>query len=627
VSERGKDDRGKDDRAGTNMTDDGYRTYLDVFEAVARRGDGAGLTFLDNDSKERFIGWTSLMAEVRSRGRKLAALGLRKGDRAALIIPDAFDFVLTFLGAVAMGIVPVPLYPPLALARLDAYLETTARILAAASADLVITTSQVEKVLWSVIPKVPSVRDLVTVEKLLAQKEPAEPAPQVGPSDPVFLQFTSGSTAAPKGVIVTHQSLLANARAIMHDGLRSDPDQGDKGISWLPLYHDMGLIGFVLSPLLNGVPIVYIPTLAFVRRPTLWLDVVSRHRATLTFAPNFAFARVTKRATEADLGRWDLSCLRVVGCGAEPIHPGTMRAFVDKFARCGLRPQTLLPCYGMAEATLAMTFVGLDDEMRVDTIDADLCHRERRAQPTRKNGSPAEPLELVSCGRPFPGHEIAVFDQEGRRVPERCIGEIRFRGPSVAGGYFRNPDATRESFGADGWLRTGDLGYLADGEVFISGRQKDILIVHGRNYYPQSIEWQVEDVPGIRKGNVVAFSVPGADTEEVVVVAETGETDPEKRVEVARQVKAHLNRALSLAPGDVVLLGVGELPKTTSGKLQRRKTREQYLLRTLGKDGVRTMGSTGQRLILARHFVVSLASRVRHRASRFWRRSPERDNG
>src|SRR5262249_19285642 len=358
----------------------------------------------------------------------------------------------------------------------------TARILESAAADMLVTTAQVERVLWSVVGKVPTLRDLVTVQKLKERREAPEQRPTVLPSDPVFLQFTSGSTAAPKGAVVTHRSLVANGSCMLGEGL-GGAGSDDVGVSWLPLYHDMGLIGFVLAPLVGLIPIVFIPTLQFVKRPVLWMEVIHKHRGTLTFAPNFAFARVTKRASEADLARWDLSCLRVVGCGAEPINAGTMRAFVARFEKSGLKPEVLLPCYGMAEATLAMTFVGLDERIKVDA-------------------GPEGTAENVSCGKPFPGHEIGIFDDDGRRLGEREVGEIRFRGPSVAGGYFRNPEATRQTFGADGWLRTGDLGYVAGGDLYISGRSKDLIIVHGRNYYPQGIEWQVEEVPGIRKGNV-----------------------------------------------------------------------------------------------------------------------------
>jgi fatty-acyl-CoA synthase len=520
----------------------------------------------------------------------------------------------------------VPLYPPLSMGRLDAYLDSTVRILEASQADLLVTNNQVQKILWSVVTRVPTLRDLVTVEKLDRSREADEPAPHIEPSDTVFLQFTSGSTALPRGVNVTHASLVANAKAIIYDGLQANRDR-DVGVSWLPLYHDMGLIGFVLAPLIEAIPIVFIPTLSFVRRPGLWMDVIHKHRGSITFAPNFALARIVKRTREADLAKWDLSCLRVVGCGAEPIHAGTITAFVDKLSKaCGMPRTAALPCYGMAEATLAMSFVGLDDEVTVDVIDADACYEERRARPVTPlaDGSarPAgtAPLEVVSCGRTFPDHEIGVFDEHGERLDERRIGEIWFRGPSVAGGYYRNPDATRAAFGdGDGWLRTGDLGYIADGHVYISGRQKDMIIVHGRNYYPTGIEWLVEEVAGVRKGNVVVFSVPGDASEEVVVVSETNEKDPGKRDAIGAAVKQHLSEQMQLAVHDVVLIGIGQLPKTTSGKVQRRKTRQQYLDGTLGAEGVRSMGGSAEKLSLARHLAVSFLSRLRHTTNRFIR--------
>jgi fatty-acyl-CoA synthase len=588
------------------------RTLLDALDECHLVGDVRGYTFVDGAGKSNTLGFRTLVDTARKRGRQLAGMGLRKGDRVALVIPDAEEFVLTFLGAATQGIVPVPLYPPLSLGRLDAYLGAMVRTLNAAAIDLVVTTAQVQKILWSVLPRVPTARDLVTVEQLAAAPESKEPAPEITPTDPVFLQFTSGSTAAPKGVVVTHGSLCANCIGIQHAGLQADP-LVDKALSWLPLYHDMGLIGFVLSPLMITMPSVFIPTISFVKRPSLWMEQIHKHRATITFAPNFAFARATKRATDAELASWDLSCLRVVGCGAEPIHAGTMRAFIERFAAAKLAPDVMLPCYGMAEATLAMSFVGLRQYLHVDAINPDACYALRRAMPA----PPADgALELVACGRPFPGHELGIFDDDDRRLGERMIGEIRFKGPSVAAGYFRNPEQTRLVFGgerADGWLRTGDLGYIADGQLFISGRKKDILIIHGRNYYPQGIEWLAEEVPGVRKGNVVAFSVPGATSEEIVIVAESTEADAAKRAAIAEQVKRHVNEAMALAVGDVTLVGIGELPKTTSGKLQRAKTREQYLAGTLGTEGVRSLSTSAQKIQLARHFAAGLVSRLRHR--------------
>jgi len=583
------------------------QTLLDALAEAHLVGDVRGYTFVGSDGTERRFGFRALVDEARRRGRQLAGLGLRKGDRIALVIPDAGEFVLTFLGAVTAGIVPVPLYPPLSLGRLDAYLDGMVRTLNVAAVDLVVATSQVQKILWTVMPRVPTARDLITVEDLAKRPESSAEVPEIVPTDPVFLQFTSGSTSAPKGVVVTHASLCANTFGIMFPVLEADPAY-DVAVSWLPLYHDMGLIGFVIAPMIATISAVFLPTLSFVKRPTVWMDVIHRHRGTITFAPNFSFARLTKRASEADLARWDLSCLRVVGCGAEPIHAGTMRAFLERFAAAKLAPNVLLPCYGMAEATLAMSFVPLREHLRVDAIDPDACYTQHRAIPATAVGA----LELVSCGRPFPGHELGIFDDHDRRLGEREIGEIRFRGPSVAAGYFRNAEQTAHVFGGDGWLRTGDLGYQADGQLYISGRKKDILIIHGRNYYPQGIEWLVEEVPGVRKGNVAVFSVPGATSEEVVAVAETAEVDAEKRKALATAIKQHVHEAMALVVGDVTLLGVGELPKTTSGKVQRSKARADYLAGTLGTEGVRSLSTSAQRIALARHVAAGLVSRLRH---------------
>jgi fatty-acyl-CoA synthase len=568
-------------------------TMIDALDACRELGDERGYTFIASDGSAVTLGFRTLVDEARRRGRQLSALGLGKGDRVALIIPDSQQFVLTFLGAMTAGIVPVPLYPPLSLGRLDAYLDGMARTLDAAAVDIVIASAQVEKLLWGVMPRVKGVRDLVTVEALAVGGREKATAPVIEPSDPVFLQFTSGSTAAPKGVVVTHASLYANCFAIIHTGLRADPAV-DTSVSWLPLYHDMGLIGFVLAPLINGVSTVFVPTLAFVKRPTLWMDVVDKYRGTITFAPNFAFARLVKRASDSDLARWDLSCLRVVGCGAEPIHAATMRGFVERFGKAGLREGALLPCYGMAEATLAISFARLGSPLQFDA-------------------------ERVSCGRALPGHEIGIFDESGRVVVgEREVGEIRVRGPSVAAGYFREPGQTRAVFGADGWLRTGDLGYLADGELYISGRKKDILIVHGRNYYPQAIEWIAEEVAGVRKGNIAVFSVPGDVSERVVIVAEATRDDTDMDADVRAAVQKRVAEAFGLVVDEVVLLGVGELPKTTSGKLQRAKTREQYLAGTLGREGTRSAGAgrAASTISIMRHVAAGSITQLRYRVAK-----------
>jgi fatty-acyl-CoA synthase len=357
---------------------------------------------------------------------------------------------------------------------------------------------------------------------------------------------------------------------------------------------------------------VYIPTLAFIKNATLWLETIHKHRATLTFAPNFAYALVTKRAKPEQIARWDLSSMRGFGCGAEPINPEVMRAFVQTFAPAGVRSEALLPAYGMAEATLAMAFLGIREPLRTDRIDAAAYHGEQKAKPI-SNG--ASFLEVVCCGRPFRRHEFSIQDETGRKLPDREVGEICFRGPSVAAGYFRNEEETRNAgMGTSGgWLRTGDLGYMVDGEIYVSGRLKDILIVNGRNYYPQAIEWLLDDLPGLRKGSTIVFSRPGKSSEEVVVVTETRETD---LASLRATIVGKVSDEMQLAVADVAFVAPGALPKTSSGKLQRRKTRDLYLARKLVKSGSRPSST---RLLAARHAAVALVGRARHIARGWFR--------
>jgi fatty-acyl-CoA synthase len=573
-----------------------------------------GYTFLDRDQNEQFFSFDRLREEAMRRAAHFRSYGLKKGDRLAMVLPDGEDFVPTFLGAVWAGIVPVPLYPPLSLGKLDSYIATLVSILNKAKPTYLVTNARVQQVLWAGLVKVPSLKGVITAEELRL------PAPsgadgskaEVSEDDLCFLQFTSGSTSTPKGVAVTHGNLRANAWAIMRDGLQTDTDT-DHGVSWLPLYHDMGLIGFVIAPMFHRVSVTFIPTLTFVRNATIWLRTIHKVRGTISFAPNFAYALAVKRAKPEQIASLDLSSMRHFGCGAEPINPTTMRSFVETFSKSGLKPEALLPCYGMAEATLAISFIGIDETLSTDVIDVDAYQQERRAEPVHhelvKSG---KAQEFVCCGRTFPKHEVGVFDDEGKRLADRRIGEIWVRGPSVAKGYFEDPEATQRTFG-NGWLKTGDYGYLVNGNVYITGRKKDIIIINGRNYDPQRMEWLVDDLPEVRKGSTVAFSRPGQGSEELVIVVESRSSEPQKLKELVKQT---INEHLQLIPADVVLAPVGSLPKTSSGKLQRAKTRQQYLDGTLGKEGVRTLGSNGEKLVIARHVALSLFGRAQNRAKR-----------
>jgi fatty-acyl-CoA synthase len=594
------------------------RTLIDAL-LRARTITDKGYTFLNSEGAETFYSFQALSLEADKRGRYLLSQGLKKGDRVGLVLPEPEDFVLTFLGAISAGLVPVPMYPPLALGKLDNYMDTAARILSASRARRIITSKKISSVLWSLLDRVRTLENVILVEKL-AEPCSFDPGPAaIGPEDTCFLQFTSGSTSDPKGVIVTHANLVANSHSIMFLGLKCNPEH-DKGVTWLPLYHDMGLIGFVIAPLVAQVAVVFIPTMSFVRRPTIWMDTIAKHHGTLTFAPNFAFALAAKYAARQIRPGFDLSCLHALGCGAEPINASTLRRFIDAFAPANLNPNVVMPAYGMAEATLAISFDPVDQKFHALSIDRDSYQNDGVAKPALTG---RQSLEVVACGRPFPGHDIAIVDDHGSHLPEGSVGEIILRGPSVTRGYFENPTATAQSF-RDGWLYTGDLGFLHDGELYISGRKKDLIILNGRNYHPQAIEWEAERVEGVRKGNVVAFAQRAEDTEKLVIVAETRRED---RDAVRQEISLRVKEAFGLVVAEVVLIRAGALPKTSSGKLQRKRTQQQYEDGLLGRAGVRSQDSKPN-VMVAKHITTSLVARIRHRMRQIglqlaWRRPRE----
>ena len=578
---------------------------LEGLEGIRDRG----YFFVQEGGREVFLSYADLYEDATRLAGALREMGLKKGDRIGLILPDNQEFIRAFFAAVWIGALPVPLYPPLALGRLEAWYGTAGRIVATAGASAILASRRLLPLMWPLTEKARSLKHIVALDALKTPSAVSEPA-DVLPEDPVFLQFTSGSTSDPKGVVVTHKSLVANCHGIMHEGLNAHPYQ-DRGLSWLPLYHDMGLIGFVIAPIFIPLSVVFIPTLMFMKRPLLWMDLLTRHRATITFAPNFAYSLIARRATDVHLERWDLSALRIAGCGAEPIAASAMRAFQDRLAAAGLGEHVLVPSYGMAEATLAITFRPLGTLWRSERISNGRFQKEGIAVPAEKD---EEALEFVSCGKPFRGHHVRIVDEDGHVLPDRAVGEIAFQGPSVTAGYYRNPDESARAF-AGGWLLTGDLGYLADGELFVTGRRKDLVIINGRNYVPQAIEWVVQDVPGVRRGNVVAFARPGSQgTEELVIVCEVRGDDHDA---IAKGIRRAVSNALSIPVGDIVFLAPGTLPKTSSGKIQRRKTREGYILGTLGAEGTRLAGE-GSRLGLSRHLMRAMVSRVKHGVRTHW---------
>jgi fatty-acyl-CoA synthase len=570
------------------------RTIAQAVEDAAKSAPTRGFRFIPETgvpaasgvgSSETTFSYTAIERASARYGGALQALGLRKGDRVALILPQAEDFILCFFGAVRAGIVPVPIYPPLGLGQLQGYLDNTRHIVAKSGARALVTSSKIKRMLGTVQAASPALEQVVAVEAIRESLENLRPE-KIGLDDVAFLQFTSGSTSRPKGVSVTHANLAANIHGFMDLGLRATSD--DVGVSWLPLYHDMGLIGFVLAPTLYSISVVFLPPLLFLKRPVSWFQAMTRHRGTVTYAPNFAYALCLKRIREKELDGIDLSSWKVAGCGAEPIRPETLEAFSSTFARVGFKKEALLPSYGMAESTLAIAFSPLGAGLRTLSVDGPRLWAEGVASPVPSDDERA--VRLVSCGAEFPEHSIRIFAPEdgdsATPLAEDHVGEIRIAGPSVMAGYWEDAERTRETF-AGPFLRTGDLGFLHGGEIYICGRSKEVVIVNGRNYYPQDMEWEASKVQGVRKGNVIAFGAKDPagierDRERVVVAFEMQDADRAEQAQaLAQAVRKAVQDGMGLTLDDLVPLGPGVLPKTSSGKLQRAKTRELYEAGTL----------------------------------------------
>jgi fatty-acyl-CoA synthase len=563
-------------------------------------------------ASETTFSYTAIERASARYGGALQALGLRRGDRVALILPQAEDFILCFFGAVRAGIVPVPIYPPLGLGQLQGYLDNTRHIVAKSGARALVTSSKIKRLLGTVQASSPALEQIVAVEGIRESLEMLRPE-KITLDDVAFLQFTSGSTSRPKGVSVTHQNLATNIHYILDMGLKAHED--DVGVSWLPLYHDMGLIGFVLAPLSQALSIVFLPPLLFLKRPVSWFQAFTRHKGTISYAPNFAYALCLKRIREKDLEGIDLSSWRVAGCGAEPIRPETLESFASTFAKVGFNDRAFLPSYGMAESTLAIAFSAIGQGVKTTSVDGPRLWAEGVAAEVPSEDERA--VRLVSCGKEFPGHAIRIFAQDDATseapLPENHVGEIRISGPSVMSGYWEDAERTRESF-AGPFLRTGDLGFLHDGELYICGRSKEVVIVNGRNYYPQDMEWEASKVAGVRKGNVIAFGAKDPtgierDRERVVVAFEMQDVEKTDHAhQLAQAVRKAVQEGMGLTLDDVVPCGPGVLPKTSSGKLQRAKTRELY-----ESNALRERAGKGEasRLDVARHAAMSQLSYFR----------------
>ena len=548
--------------------------------------------------KELALTFSELYAAGERFAEELARRGVPAGGRVALMLPTSRAFFISYAGILLAGAVPVPIYPPFRADRIEEYATRQSAILNNAEACMLLTFRRGEAVARLLRPRVRSLEEVADAEKVIEAADKAPPpapgalSPQVigkrvrKAGDLAMLQYTSGSTGNPKGVMLTHANLLANIRAV---GQAVEVGPGDVVVSWLPLYHDMGLIGAWLTPLHFGLPVAVMSPLAFLTRPEKWLQAFHKHRGTVAAAPNFAYELCVRKIADQDIEGLDLSSWRAALNGAEPVNPETLERFGERFAEYGFRREAHLPVYGLAEATLGVTVPPLGRKPRIDRVERETFALEGRAVPAVAEDETA--ISFVSSGKPLSRHEVRIVDGKGKPVPERTEGFLWFRGPSATSGYYNNPEATEAllpegataSDGGFPWLNSGDRAYRADQEIYVTGRVKDIIIKGGRNLYPHEVEELASRAEGIRKGGVVAFGLSdeASGTEKLVVAAETRERDAARRAAISARVTELVSQGLGLPPDRVELIPPGSIPKTSSGKLRREETKQLYVAGTL----------------------------------------------
>lgn len=530
----------------------------------------------DLESRGETMTYGELAAQSRALAGALQSRGLARGQAVAIMLPTSRAFFPAFMGVLAAGGVPVPIYPPSRWSQIEEHLRRQARILANCRAPVLLTVAQAQPVARLLQLHVPTLRHVLNAAELARASD--EKSFPVTAGDIALVQYTSGSTGQPKGVVLTHANLLADIRAM---GAAIQASSRDVFVSWLPLYHDMGLIGAWLGTLYFDVPLVLMPPQSFLARPSRWLWAIHRYRATLSAGPNFAYEILAAKVPEDELRGLDLSRWRIAFNGAEPVRAATLDKFAERLAPFGFDRRALTPVYGLAECAVGLTFPPLLRGPLVDRIDSSVLAREGRAQPVL--AGEAAGMRVVSCGQPLAGHEVRVVDAMGGEAPERVEGRIEFRGPSACAGYFDNPEATAGLI-HDGWLDTGDVGYMAGGELFVTSRVKDLIIRGGQHIHPYDLEEAVGALPGVRKGCVAVFGAadPTSGTERVVVVAETRETGEHERRELRGRIAALAEAQLGVPADDIALVGERVVLKTSSGKIRRAACRELYERGLLG---------------------------------------------
>jgi fatty-acyl-CoA synthase len=539
---------------------------------------------------------------LRSRAidlaRRLLALGPKRGDRVAITAEMEPDFVVAFFACQYAGLQAVPLPVPTGLGGRQGYEEQLARVVHSSQSRIILGSEPLLQHLYRATDGLDIVA-ISTVSELMTRDASDEDLMPLGPDEPSHVQYSSGSTRNPLGIVINQTALMANARSVGRHGLKLRP--GDRAASWLPFYHDMGLIGFMLIPITCQIPIDYIYTDGFARRPLEWLRLISDNRCTLAYSPTFGYELCVRRASTAQNLSLDLSCWRGAGIGGELIRPETLNNFAETFGPHGFDAGAFVPSYGLAEATLAFSFGELGHGVDVDTIDKESLINNSKAvyaanghAPVNGNGhakanghgylngaslEPRDVRRFAFCGTPLPGYAVEIRDRVGNVLPERHVGSVFISGPSLMAGYDRAPDATSRALDEGGWLDTGDMGYMIGGRLVITGRQKDLIIVNGRNIWPQDLEWHAEEnVEDVRSRDAAAFSIEDDESgkEIPVMLVQCRLQDPDARVRLRDEVHAAVFRNAGI-DCRIVLIPPRSLPFTTSGKLSRAKAKQAYM--------------------------------------------------
>jgi fatty-acyl-CoA synthase len=547
--------------------------FATLGEALDYAAQGrCGLNFHDaRGALTQAYPYSQLREDSLAHARRFIALGIKPGDRIALVAETGPEFASCFFGAVYAGAWPVPLPLPTSFGGRESYTDQLSIQLKSSDPALFLYPVEIAELGAQAAAKA-GARSMDWDAFTAADSAPAE-LPSSSPDDICYLQYSSGSTRFPHGVAVTHRALLDNLRA---HGIGLEVRDTDRCISWLPWYHDMGLVGCLLSPICQQISVDYLKTEDFARRPLAWLDMITRNPGTsVSYSPTFGYDICSRRMSSQTRAedRFDLSRWRIAGNGADMIRPDVMQAFVDCFAEAGFQASAFCPSYGLAEATLAVSLMPPGEGIRLELVE----ETELSGCAPGECDRPRRYRAIVNCGKPVLGMDVEVRGDDGRPLPDRGIGRVFVRGSSVMHSYFRDEESTRACLSSDGWLDTGDMGYMSGGYVFIVGRAKDMIIINGRNYWPQDIEWAVEQLPGFKSGDIAAFAIAGPSGEETpAVLVHCRVSDPKERGRLREDIRERVHAITGISPV-VELVPPRTLPRTSSGKLSRTKARNLYL--------------------------------------------------